>query len=297
MALGRIMHPSTWRLLKEGGWIGFIKLRTLHGYVYLKWIKQYVRFAIKTVIPRLGPGLKRYVVNRYHCKVLTGEEALAVITVDKPIDLHNVPEQMIPFPYVRDIVIKWPHDIAIMECACRAAQGGSCHPSKVCMVIGQPFVDFVVEHQPDAERITPDEALEILEREHRNGRIHAAWFKDACIGRFYAICSCCACCCSGNKAMRLYNAPIVAPSGYAPRLHSEECRGCGACEAVCHYDAIKVVDGKSVHDFDACLGCGLCESRCDNSAITLELEPRQGLPLDVRVLAAEQERMKQGGKS
>jgi Pyruvate/2-oxoacid:ferredoxin oxidoreductase delta subunit len=30
------------------------------------------------------------------------------------------------------------------------------------------------------------------------------------------------------------------------------------------------------------MGCGVCESQCPNDAITLVLDARKGLPLDVR---------------
>jgi tetratricopeptide (TPR) repeat protein len=49
--------------------------------------------------------------------------------------------------------------------------------------------------------LSPAEAVEILEAEHRRGHVHAAYFKDACLDRFYVICNCCKCCCGGIDAM------------------------------------------------------------------------------------------------
>ena len=47
------------------------------------------------------------------------------------------------------------------------------------------------------------------------------------------------------------------------------CMGFGDCVAVCDFDAIHVVNGLSVVDYDACVGCGACERICPRHVINL----------------------------
>ncbi len=56
---------------------------------------------------------------------------------------------------------------------------------------------------------------------------------------------------------------------FPAKVEAELCNGCGACERVCAYDAVKVVEGIAQIDEEACFGCGLCKSICPTRAITL----------------------------
>ena len=152
------------------------------------------------------------------------------------------------------------------------------------MVIGKPFTDFILEHNPgSSRRLTQDEALALLREEHERGHIHTAYFKDACLDRFYAICNCCPCCCGGIQAMR-GNVPMVCASGYVARIDAAHCAACGTCADACPFDAIQV-NGTAVVDWELCMGCGVCTSQCPNGLITLERDERKGIPLDVRALS------------
>jgi ferredoxin len=284
------VNRSTVNLIKEEGFLGFFKGRTIHGYIYLRWINGYVKLAINHLIPHSPRCVLTYLQNRYHAKVLTEVEAEAMITVKETIDLHDVPDQMVPYPLVRDIVIKQPHAIAVIDCACRKAHRKHCEPTQVCMIIGQPFVDFVMDQNPSARRLTEQEALALLKAEHERGHVHCAWFKDACLGRFYAICNCCKCCCSGVKAMEEFGTPIVASSGYVAVHDDTDCVGHGDCERTCLYEGIRVVDGKARVDWENCRGCGLCVDRCPHGALTLVRDSGKGIPLDVRIIAADRKR-------
>ena len=87
------------------------------------------------------------------------------------------------------------------------------------MIIGQPYVDFLTEHNPkSARRVSQSEALGILEAEHQRGHVHTAYFKDAMEGRFYAICNCCKCCCGGIEAMMKSGVPMIASSGFVAQI-------------------------------------------------------------------------------
>ena len=45
------------------------------------------------------------------------------------------------------------------------------------------------------------------------------------------------------------------------------CIGCGLCEKECKKDAIHVVNGVAVIDYDKCVGCKLCTKVCPRDAI------------------------------
>ncbi len=152
------------------------------------------------------------------------------------------------------------------------------------MIVGQPFVDFIVEHHPEkSRRVTSAEAVEILRAEHERGHIHAAYFKDAMLDRFYAICNCCKCCCGGIEAMMKHGVPMLTSSGYVARVNETLCAGCGTCESVCAFDAVRV-NGHSSVIWDKCMGCGVCAGQCSNDAMELVRDARKGVPLDVRAL-------------
>ena len=184
----------------------------LHAYFYGRWTNQYINLLVHRIYPRLDAAGRQRWANHYHGKVLTHEHARAIITLNKDIPLQDL-EQIIPYPVARDIVLKGPPDVAVYECGCRHARATHCEPTQVCMIIGQPFVDFVLEHNPhSSRRLSQTEALELLEAEYKRGHVHSAWFKNACLDRFYVICNCCKCCCGGIEAMTKYGMRMMASS-------------------------------------------------------------------------------------
>jgi len=269
-------------MMKEGGLRRFLNLSSLHGYIYGRWTNRYVKLLLNLPSPAARAG--GWLANRHHSKVLTQEQSEAIITIDQEIPLREL-EQVIPYPTARDLVLKGPPDVAVYECACRNARANSCQPTQVCMIIGQPFVDFILEHHPQSSsRLTQAEALELLRKEHERAHLHSAWFKDAMLNRFYAICNCCKCCCAGIHAMMRYDIPMVASSGYVALVDDEICAACGICVDVCPFSAISLDERNVVVDWEQCMGCGICAGQCPKEAISLERDKRKGIPLDVRLL-------------
>ncbi|ODS39395.1 MAG: hypothetical protein A7315_11125 [Candidatus Altiarchaeales archaeon WOR_SM1_79] len=290
----RLMRPSTWKLVREGGLRRFLDLGSLHGYIYLRWNNQYVKLLLNYIAPCVPSGVRkhvsRWVAEHYHCKVITHEQAGDIITLDLNIPLRDL-EQVIPYSMARDLVLKGPPDVAVCECPCRHARADPCLPTQVCMLIGQPFVDFILEHNPKSSRLlTQTEALELLRAEHERGHLHTAWFKDAMLGRFYAICNCCKCCCGGIEAMKRYGAPMLASSGYVARVDETVCTGCGICEEACPFGAVKI-DGIAYVNREKCMGCGVCAGQCPGEAVSLVRDEKKCAPLDVRLLAQKQAEM------
>ncbi|MDZ7579704.1 MAG: 4Fe-4S binding protein [Deltaproteobacteria bacterium] len=280
----RPLRLSTWRFMREAGIRRFLDFSALHAYVYGRWIKEYIYLLINHILPRLKPRGKKWWSDRYHGKVVTQEQAEAIITIDQNIPLRDL-EQIIPYPMARDLVLKGPPDVAVIQCGCRQARDNPCKPVQVCMVIGQPFVDFMLEHHPQtSRRLTQVEALELLKAEHKRGHLHSAWFKDAMLDRFYAICNCCKCCCGGIEAMVKYGAPMLAASGYVAQVDETLCEACATCVDTCPFDSIQV-NGLVIVNWETCMGCGVCVGQCPNEAMSLIRDERKGIPLDVRLLS------------
>jgi ferredoxin len=57
-----------------------------------------------------------------------------------------------------------------------------------------------------------------------------------------------------------------------PVVDEAKCNGCGICERVCAYDAMKV-KGKARPAAEGCIGCGLCASACPERALSLDYYP------------------------
>jgi ferredoxin len=280
----RPLRLSTWRLMREGGFRRFLNLNFLHGYIYGRWTNQYVKMLFKLPPPPPRARAKTWLSDHYHGKVLTPEHAHAIITLDHNIPLQDL-EQIIPYPLARDLVLKAPPDLAVYECACRHAQANPCQPTQVCMGIGQPFVDFMLEHNPKSgHRITQTEALEILEAEHKRGHLHSAWFKDAMLNRFYAICNCCKCCCGGINAMTRFGIPMLASSGYIAQVDETICKACATCVDACPFGALSLDDEVLKVSWEKCMGCGVCVGQCTSEAMSLIRDEKKGIPMDVRLL-------------
>jgi ferredoxin len=278
----------------------------LHGYVYARWPYLYIGIgtgehplakAAKPVvgwIDRLSRHAAREQANEkasggaqfadtYHGKVVTLDAATQLVKVGRNVDLGDL-EQIIPYALARDIVFKNPDHIVALDCPCRSARANPCQPLDVCLIVGEPFASLVSEHHPRRTRwITGDEAQQILVEEHERGHVHHAFFKDAMLGRFYAICNCCECCCGAMQA-HFNGVPMLASSGYVSRVDESECVGCGMCVDDCQFGAIDLVGGRSRVDWDACMGCGVCVDKCQQGALSLALDERKGIPLDMRAL-------------
>jgi len=221
--------------------------------------------------------------DTYHGKVVTLEAAKQLVRVQQDINLGDL-EHIIPYALARAIVLQHPDHIAVLECPCRASRANPCTPLDVCLIVGEPFASFIVEHQRQRARwITPGEAVDILTAEHQRGHVHHAFFKDAMLGRFYAICNCCSCCCGAMQAQR-NGVLMLAASGYVSRSNPELCIGCGTCADHCQFGAISMADGHSVVDEVACMGCGVCVDLCEQGGLSLFRDASKGTPLEINAL-------------
>jgi Pyruvate/2-oxoacid:ferredoxin oxidoreductase delta subunit len=274
----------------------------LHGYIYARWPYLYIGIAkrdlplgriLAAAIGFLGhiwpktqndPDAITF-ADTYHGKVVPTQAAAKLVSINQDIRIEDL-EQVIPYAKARAIVMKNPDHIAVLECPCRSSKKDPCLPLDVCLVVGEPFASFIIAHHPQKARwITPTEAIEILKAERSRGHVSHAFFKDAMLERFYAICNCCKCCCGAMNAHR-NGTPMLASSGYLAQVDIEMCLGCGECQVICPFEAIEVEHLNAVVDMDACMGCGVCVEHCAQEALDLVRCEQKGIPLEIDELLA-----------
>jgi ferredoxin len=298
----RIVHPSTRAFFKEADQTpDYSSFDRVHGYVYARWPYLYIGLGkgdhplakklspLWKVIASIWPESKPpkngsgTFADGYHGKVVPTETAKQLVSINQEIRIDDL-EQVIPYPKARAIIMHNPDHIVALECPCRSVKENPCTPIDVCLIVGEPFASFVHEHHSERSRwIGSAEAIEILEAERERGHVSHAFFKDAMLGRFYAICNCCACCCGAMNAHR-NGTPMLASSGYACEADDDLCIGCGTCEDVCQFGAVSISDGYSVIQYENCMGCGVCVEHCTQEALTLVLDENKGIPLEVSKL-------------
>lgn len=283
----KLLRPATLRAFREaGGWRGVMNLRFPGFFIYGRWTAWLGRMQVKYIFPRIyerGPEARREFADGSHAKVLLQEQAEAIVKVEEDIPLRDL-ERVIPYARARDLVINAPPEIAVMHCQCRSTRESPCLPDDVCLWIGQPMVDFVLEQNPTARRATREEALDIIDAEAKRGHFQTAWFGP--YNRFYAICNCCGCCCFPLEAMHKYEIPMIASSGYVASVDAESCKACGDCMKACVFKAITVGE-TAVVSHDLCKGCGVCARTCPNGAMSLTVDIEKGIPLDVTSMGSE----------
>lgn len=294
-------------------------LDRVHGYHYLKYVNLYIHYmqkalnglkpipdvlkypddknysdaedAVKMFVDQTGFIASKMETNEYHAKVLRVEDAKKILSLHEDLNLPDLPKTVIPYNLARKAIIKDPESIAVVECPCREARGDAgCYPRDVCLVLGEPWVSFILDYVSDtkARRITQKEALEIVQDQHERGNVQSAFFKSSLNDRLYAICNCCTCCCTAMSAYNLLDAPMFASSGYKCAIDEEKCVSCGICVDYCKFNAMQMVDDKMVFDKAKCLGCGVCESKCTSGAISIIRDDSTICePLDVEVLIPE----------
>ena len=305
------VKESTRRFFDESkklGRYGF--LDWLHGYIYGRWAYFYIGVGTgeHKLVKRFKPAgeliyrlFKLFFgsgssddgkdvisfADTYHGKVVPLENARKLVTLNQPIRLPDL-EKVIPYKRARDLILENPERIVALDCPCRSVRENPCLPLDVCLIIGEPFASFILDHHDHRARaISQDEAIAILEAENRRGHVAHAFFKDVMLDRFYAICNCCSCCCGAMQAQR-NGTPMLASSGYVCRLDEQKCLHCEDCAPMCQFGAIDMQKVEQI-DENLCMGCGVCVNVCSQGALSLVRDPARGEPLEIHKLIKEHE--------
>jgi ferredoxin len=294
-----VLKPSTRKFVQEARKNSIPWYEILHGYIYGRWTYFYIAMGTgrhplaKYFAPlanwlgrlleqkiREEPGKYVSLADTYHGKAIPLETARQLVLVNEPIRLLDL-EKVIPYKRARALILDNPGHIVALDCPCRSAKPNPCQPIDVCLIVGEPFASFVIEHNPNKARwISPGEAEEILQAENARGHVQHAFFKDAMLGRFYAICNCCSCCCGAIEAHQ-HGTPMLASSGFVAQVNEDLCTGCGNCETACPFGAVSLPEGTSLIDQQKCMGCGVCVEHCTVDAISLRRDPAKGEPLEI----------------
>jgi hypothetical protein len=98
-------------------------------------------------------------------------------------------------------LVKLAGGIARTPCTCRTLYHKCQHPkdNELLLAPSKHILSEIIPH--DAQEITPKKALEILHDSQRRGLILTAL---KCRGDYYAICSCCSCCCIPLRLSKQY---------------------------------------------------------------------------------------------
>jgi ferredoxin len=296
------MKRSTKQIIKLHGW----RLdRAIHYYIYFRFYDLYVKIALyatKAIVAlfsgfELTGAIGKFIFDRYHAKIVSRGDVTNILELGEGIDLGpDTTGRIVPFKYANNLVLKEPEHIAVMDCACKLALNAPCTPVNCCIAVGQPVVDFWMEHceKFHARRISKEEALDIIRELRSTGHINQVFFKVATGGSMSLICNCCPKCCVSMQATQLVQhikgagdlSQSVA-SGYKVRHDEDKCELCGDCAAVCHFSAIDVKDGQWIYHEHACMGCELCVERCPHGALSLVYEGGDLIPLDMDMVKGE----------
>ena len=193
-----------------------------------------------------------------------------------------------PLPEVLDweratSVIEDAKEIAVSFCYCRHKAehlGQDCDaPKEVCLSLNGGAA-FVVR-RGFGRPIERNEALSILAEARDRGLVQIA---DNVRHRPTYVCNCCSCCCGQLSAINEFDLPAVMPSGFAPQLNEELCKGCSRCARDCPVGAISMVPARVTAqrkrdmlpavDEDRCIGCGVCAHCCRVDALEMDRADR-----------------------
>lgn len=142
-------------------------------------LRFYMFFAVWTRIPLLGHMVRKianaYGRSQHRAYLLTPAEAKELVTI--------------------------AGGLASAPCTCRSIYHKCNHPrdNEILLAPSKHVLEETMSH--DTHEITPERAVEILQDSQRRGLVLTVL---KCRENFYAICSCCSCCCVPLRLSKQY---------------------------------------------------------------------------------------------
>ena len=210
------------------------------------------------------PGERQKVEEHYmkflHHQVVTTDEVMQVLELSS-IETEGHERSIVRLP-----------------CICRYAALGK---EKKLHCFGIAFTDEYTRRFPDYlggkhEYMTANEAGEVMKNmAEEESVVHAV----SALGVPYIgmICNCDMQVCRPYiHRLRLKISEPFHKGHYVTVVNEQKCVGCGTCERICAFGAIKVdpKDNVARVQFDDCYGCGVCSKKCPENALDSERQVR-----------------------
>jgi len=124
-------------------------------------------------------------------------------------------------------------------------------------------------HAPENEKVTKEEALDLIREHAREGCLHTIWTLPTPF--INGICNCDRWECNALRSTLGNGLNLVFKAEYVAKVDPELCNGCRQCMRVCQYGALgcSATLEKVMVDPLKCAGCGICRMVCKQDAITL----------------------------
>jgi ferredoxin len=184
--------------------------------------------------------------------------------------------QVVPMEDIRELVGK-AATVVRLPCACRWAstkkENRCCYSVSYSPDAWYQDLDmgyFGLAQDQGLESLSPEEAIGQMEVLEKQGAVHTIWtMMTPFIG---AICNCQPEDCLGLRTLSIEVETMFRGEQMAV-VDEELCIGCGACEDVCHFQAITNIEKSGEHKAHihahACYGCGLCRNSCPADALSM----------------------------
>ncbi len=181
--------------------------------------------------------------------------------------------QVVPVEEIEQI-LDMSLSVVRVPCVCRSMLRGF-REARYCFGItsagdtasAMPLSDY--PDYRDLEVLDTDEAKKAIRKLDREGLVHSVWtFISPYIG---GICNCSVNECMALKTRTRLGLQTVFKAEYVARVDWENCNGCRNCMKVCNFGAISysAYSRKCSVNQLQCYGCGVCRALCHRDAIAL----------------------------
>jgi NAD-dependent dihydropyrimidine dehydrogenase PreA subunit len=165
-------------------------------------------------------------------------------------------------------IVEDARSFSIRDCECRMTYSLCDNPVRTCLALNDLSEEFI--DRGVSEKISLDEARQILTIANEHGLVHQVIYADWLKGEVRDMCSCCPCCCTYLRTVLEHGVTHhIAKSGLVATVEDDKCNGCGICLDRCVFKARKLENRHSIVVEDHCYGCGLCITTCPTRASNL----------------------------